>query len=140
MMPVNLGDPPWGDRAAASPGRWENPRLLLATATETETETETVTEEETRERLAPRWHVVLLDDDDHTYDYVIEMLMKLFSHDLDKAFKMACDVDKNGRVIVETTTLERAELKRDQIHAYGADWRLERCAGSMSAEIEPADD
>ena len=27
---------------------------------------------ETRPRQTPLWHVVLLDDDDHTYDYVIE--------------------------------------------------------------------
>jgi len=39
---------------------------------------------------------------------------------------------------VDTTSLERAELKRDQIHAYGADWRLTTCKGSMSAVIEPA--
>ncbi|GMU25084.1 MAG: hypothetical protein AMXMBFR13_51550 [Phycisphaerae bacterium] len=48
------------------------------------------------------------------------------------------EVDTNGRVIVDTTTKERAELKRDQIHAYGADVRLERCQGSMRAVIEPA--
>ena len=35
---------------------------------------------------------------------------------------MACEVDTTGRVIVDTTTKERAELKRDQIHAYGPDW------------------
>jgi ATP-dependent Clp protease adaptor protein ClpS len=51
---------------------------------------------------------------------------------------MACEVDSAGRVVVDTTSKERAELKRDQIHAFGADWRIERCHGSMSAEIEPA--
>ncbi len=91
-----------------------------------------------REITIPRYHVVLLDDDDHTYDYVIEMLMKLFGHSRERAFLMACEVDAAGRVIVDTTTKERAELKRDQIHAYGADWRLERSKGPMSAVIEPA--
>lgn len=85
------------------------------------------------------WNVVLLDDDDHTYDYVVEMLGKVFGYNLEKAFKMACEVDRTGRVIVDTTTLERAELKRDQIQAYGPDWRLERSAGSMSATIEPTE-
>jgi len=87
----------------------------------------------------PRYHVVLLDDDDHTYDYVIEMLMQVFQHSREKAFQMACEVDARGRVIVDTTTKERAELKRDQIHAYGPDWRIPHCQGSMSATIEPAD-
>ena len=39
-------------------------------------------------RLAPRWQVVLLNDDDHTYEYVIEMLVKLFQHSVDTAFRM----------------------------------------------------
>jgi ATP-dependent Clp protease adaptor protein ClpS len=89
-------------------------------------------------RTAPLWHVVLLDDDDHTYEYVIEMLGKLFNHDQQTAYRMACEVDSTGQVIVETTHLERAELKRDQIHAYGRDWRLDRSAGSMSAKLVQA--
>ncbi len=31
-----------------------------------------------RQKLTPLYHVVLLDDDDHTYDYVVEMLTKIF--------------------------------------------------------------
>ena len=89
-------------------------------------------------RTAPLWHVVLLDDDDHTYEYVIEMLQKLFAHSAQTAMKMAVEVDTRGRVIVETTMLERAEFKRDQIHAYGRDPRIDHCQGSMSATIEPA--
>ena len=85
----------------------------------------------------PQYNVVLIDDNDHTYDYVIEMLMKLFGHNASTAYNMACTVDAMGRVVVDTTHKERAEVKRDQIHAFGADWRLDRSVGSMSAEIEP---
>jgi ATP-dependent Clp protease adaptor protein ClpS len=94
------------------------------------------TEEKTRTQ--PPYHVVLINDDDHTYEYVILMLLELFGHPLEKGFQMAQEVDKSGRVIVDTTSMERAELKRDQIHAYGPDPRIPRSAGSMSAEIEPA--
>lgn len=87
----------------------------------------------------PRYHVVLLDDNDHTYDYVIEMLMQLFGHSHSTAFLMAWAVDHYGRVIVDTTTKERAELKRDQILNYGADWRLPHSNGSMYATIEKAE-
>ena len=38
-----------------------------------------------------------------------------------------------------TTHKELAELKRDQILAYGADWRLERSSGAMKAVVEPAE-
>jgi ATP-dependent Clp protease adaptor protein ClpS len=87
----------------------------------------------------PPYNVVLLDDDDHSYAYVIEMLGDLFGYDVDKALRMAEEVDGSGRVIVFTTHKEHAELKCDQIHGYGADPRDDNCQGSMSAVIEPAE-
>lgn len=93
----------------------------------------------TEQRLEPPYHVILLDDNDHTYDYVVEMLGKLFNHSQTTAFALACQVDATGRAIVATLPLERAEFKRDQIHAYGADPRLERSKGSMSATLEAAE-
>src|SRR5436305_14458904 len=86
----------------------------------------------------PPYNVVLLNDDDHSFEYVILMLQELFGHPVEKGYQMAVEVHTKGRVIVDTTTMERAELKRDQIHAYGPDHRIERCKGSMSSEIEPA--
>jgi ATP-dependent Clp protease adaptor protein ClpS len=86
----------------------------------------------------PPFNVVLLDDDDHSYQYVIEMLGELFAHPPERAFKMAEEVDTTGRVIVLSTHKEKAELKRDQILAYGKDIHMARSKGSMSAFIEPA--
>ena len=85
----------------------------------------------------PRYHVLLWDDDEHSYEYVILMMHELFGHQMEKGFEIAKNVDNNGKSIVLTTTLEHAELKRDQIHAYGRDVLIERCKGSMSASIEP---
>ncbi len=96
-------------------------------------------QEEQQKKRQPPYHVVLLNDDDHTYDYVIRMLGELFAHPPEMAFLMAKEVDTSGRVIVATTSKERAELKRNQIHAYGPDPDLPRCKGSMSAVIEPAE-
>ena len=89
-------------------------------------------------QLAPNYHVVLLNDDDHTYEYVMEMLKELFGHPFEKGFQLAREVDQTGRAVVCTTSLERAELKRDQIHAYGPDKRSDKSKGSMSSTIEPA--
>jgi ATP-dependent Clp protease adaptor protein ClpS len=86
----------------------------------------------------PPYHVVLLNDDDHTYDYVIEMLKVIFGFPDEKGFQLAEEVDREGRVILMTTHRELAELKRDQIHAYGTDPRVATCRGSMSATIEAA--
>jgi ATP-dependent Clp protease adaptor protein ClpS len=90
------------------------------------------------DRLTPQFHVVLLDDDDHTYDYVIEMLQKLFLYSKADAFRRAVEVDTLGRTIVITCELPQAEFARDQIHSFGADPRMPRSEGSMRAVIEPA--
>ena len=90
-----------------------------------------------RPKHQPRYNVILWDDDDHTYAYVIVMLMKLFGYPPEKGYQMAREVDSTGRVIVLTTTKEHAELKRDQIHAFGKDDLIEGCEGSMWSTIEP---
>ncbi len=89
-------------------------------------------------KTLPPWNVVLLDDNDHTYEYVIAMLQKLFGHPIATCYQMAKEVDSSGRVIVLSTHRERAELERNRIQAFGADPMIPRCAGSMSAVIEPA--
>jgi len=86
----------------------------------------------------PPYNVVLLDDDDHSYEYVILMLKRIFGHPVEKAYEMALEVDATGRVVVATTNLEQAELKRDQIQSFGPDPLIPRCKGSMSATVEPA--
>ena len=91
-----------------------------------------------KEELTPLYNVVLLDDDDHTYDYVVEMLTKLLLLPEADAFRHAVEVDSTGRTIVLTCELPQAEYARDQIHGYGADWRMPQSKGSMSAILEPA--
>lgn len=88
-------------------------------------------------RKMPMYNVILWNDNDHSYDYVVEMMRKLFGFVKERGFQIAKEVDKQGKAICVTTTLEHAELKRDQIHAYGPDKGIERCKGSMSATIEP---
>jgi len=91
----------------------------------------------TENQLVPQYNVVLLDDDEHTYDYVIEMLQKIFIFTLDQAYRHAEEVDRAGRTVLITCELPEAEFARDQIQSYGPDWRLPRSQGSMSAQIEP---
>jgi ATP-dependent Clp protease adaptor protein ClpS len=95
-------------------------------------------EREEKTKKQPPYNVVLLNDDDHSFEYVIHMLQRLFGHPQEKGYLMAYEVHTQGRVIVDTTTKERAELKRDQIHAFGPDPLIPRCQGSMSSVIEPA--
>lgn len=108
-------------------------RLVAPDSTQTKTETETSTDQPVP------WNVVLLDDDDHTYEYVVEMMQKVFGHSPERAFQVARTVDTQGRAVCLTTHKEHAELKRDQILGFGADFRMESSLGSMSAIIEPAE-
>ena len=94
-------------------------------------------EQQQQRKRQPRYHVILWDDNDHSYEYVIEMMRKLFGHTFEKGVQIAVQVDTAGRAICLTTTREHAELKRDQIHAYGKDSLIARCQGSMSCSIEP---
>ena len=89
-----------------------------------------------RPKRQPRYNVILWNDDAHSYAYVIMMLMKLFGHQPEKGYQIAEEVDTQGRAVVLTTTCEHAELKRDQIHAYGKDGLIKDCKGSMWATIE----
>jgi ATP-dependent Clp protease adaptor protein ClpS len=104
-----------------------------------ETNSATSTREKATEKpkRQPRYHVVLWDDDQHSYEYVIRMMGELFSHSPEKGYQIAHEVDKQGRAVCLTTTREHAELKRDQIHAFGKDALVARCKGSMWASIEP---
>lgn len=85
---------------------------------------------------SPLYNVVLLDDDDHTYEYVIRMLAAVFGFDTDKGMAHAREVDSQGRTVLITTTLEHAELKQQQVHAFGPDPLLARSKGPMSAVLE----
>lgn len=90
-------------------------------------------------RPQPRYHVILWNDDEHSYQYVIAMLRQVFGHPHERGFTLAKEVDRTGRAIVLTTNREHAELKRDQILAFGADRLVARCKGSMQASIEAED-
>ena len=80
----------------------------------------------------------MLDDDEHSYDYVIEMLQHLFFLPVEGALQHAVEVDTTGRTIVITCERAEAEFGRDQIQGYGADPRMPESKGSMSAIVVPA--
>ena len=112
---------------------------MSGTITLPETDVAVEEQEEHKTKRQPPYHVVLLNDDDHSYEYVIIMLQQLFGYPREKGNQLAQEVDSQGRAIVLTTTKEHAELKVDQIHAFGPDLNSKNCKGSMSAYMEPAE-
>ena len=93
---------------------------------------------ETSTKRQPPYNVILMNDDDHTVEYVVAMMQKVFGYPVEKGLKIAEKVHFDGRCIVWTGSMEVAELKQEQIHEFGPDSLIARCKGSMSAVIEPA--
>lgn len=76
---------------------------------------------ETRTKRQPPYAVVVLNDDDHTFNYVMIVFQKVFGYDTQKCFKLAEQIHLKGRAVVWTGALEVAELKKDQIQGMGPD-------------------
>ena len=89
-------------------------------------------------RQQPPYNVIVLNDEEHTFEYVIELLTKLFKHSLLMAEKLTWQIHNSGRAIVLTTHKELAELKCEQVLEYGPDPRMSVSKGPLGCYIEPA--
>jgi ATP-dependent Clp protease adaptor protein ClpS len=91
-------------------------------------------EAETREqtRVSPRWKVILLNDDVTTFEFVIDLLVRLFHKNRTEAVRLTHEVHDTGSAIVAVTTFERGELYVEQIRSTA------RPSGfPLSATLEP---
>jgi ATP-dependent Clp protease adaptor protein ClpS len=84
----------------------------------------------------PRFSVILWNDDVHTFEYVIIMLQSLFGFSAEDGLRLAKEVHFTGRAIVFTSSLTEAEIKRDQILAFGPDIFCEDSTGPLVATLE----
>lgn len=90
-------------------------------------------------RQMPPYNVVILNDEEHSFEYVIELLTKLFAHSLATAETLTWRIHHTGRAVVLTTHKEKAEFKRDQVLSYGADpYMGPKSKGPLNCYIEPA--
>jgi ATP-dependent Clp protease adaptor protein ClpS len=100
----------------------------------------TVPEEETRTRTKrqPPYAVVLHNDDVNGFDFVVEVLSKVFGYGSEKAYTLTMEAHSRGRSIVWSGALEVAELKADQIHSCGPDPRTVAAgAQPLRVTVEP---
>lgn len=99
---------------------------------------QSVAVEQTKTKIARGFKVVLFNDDDHTYDYVVSMLMSVCAMTKEQAFRCAVEVDMVGRTIVFFGNQEKCETISQKIKGHGADHRILKSLGSMRSEVEPA--
>lgn len=93
-------------------------------------------ETETLAKPALNWKVVLFNDEEHTYDYVVEMLTQVCNLSRENAFRCAVEVDMSGRTIVFYGTRPDCEATQAKVTAYGPDHRLPQSMSSMNAEVQ----
>ncbi len=92
----------------------------------------------TRPKPQPPYAVVVDNDDEHTFAYVIEVICRICGHSPQRAFELAETIHVNGRASVWSGMLEVAELKRDQIRGYGPDfYAAEPVRFPLSVRVEP---
>jgi ATP-dependent Clp protease adaptor protein ClpS len=86
----------------------------------------------------PPYAVVVLNDQQHTFPYVIETFMKVFGYSQQKSTLLAISIHCHGRGIVWSGSKEVAELKRDQIRSAGRDFHASgKVDFPLGVEIEP---
>jgi ATP-dependent Clp protease adaptor protein ClpS len=94
--------------------------------------------QDTRTRFIPRYAVVVLNDEDHTFEYVIMAFQKVFGYRVEKAHLLAKEIHEKGRAIVWTGAKEVAELKKEQIEGMGPDlWAIKTVTWPLGVELEP---
>jgi ATP-dependent Clp protease adaptor protein ClpS len=86
-----------------------------------------------------QWNVVLIKDQDHSYNYITSLLREVFKLNAAKAVEVAGRLDRQGRAVCCSTHKEHAEFKRDQILGFGRDTLVDRSSGSMNAVLEVCD-
>jgi ATP-dependent Clp protease adaptor protein ClpS len=91
-----------------------------------------------RPKKQPPYAVVLFNDDDHSFPYVVETLMKVFGYPLEKSYALTLQVHNEGKGIVWSGSREVAELKRDQIRSAGPDfYASQKVDFPLGVTIEP---
>jgi len=74
-----------------------------------------------RRKKQPPYAVIVHNDEQHTFPYVIEVLQRVCGHNLQQASLLTNQVHHTGRAIAWSGVREVAELKRDQIRGFGPD-------------------
>ena len=93
-----------------------------------------------RARFLPPHNVILMNDDDHSMDFVVDVLRKVFNFPLEKSFQLMLVAHETGCVVLWTGPKEVAELKAEQIGTFHEiRERDKKDLGALGVRIEPAE-
>ena len=72
----------------------------------------------TNPRLLPPFNVILENDDDHSMEFVVDVLRKVLGCQLERAVQLTLQAHFTGRSIIWTGPKEVAELKVEQVRTF----------------------
>src|SRR5262245_4475911 len=94
--------------------------------------------EKSHTRRVPPYNVILENDDDHSFEFVVEVLCKALGISQAQSYQFTLQAHHNGRAIVWTGPKEVAELKVEQIRTFHEVRAEGQSFGPLSCCIEPA--
>ena len=85
-------------------------------------------------KICPNWNVIFLNDDVHSFEFVIFVICTVFRKELEDAYRITKSIHETGQEIVTTCSKERAELYLEQVAGI-----KEGPKGAIGCVIEPAE-
>ena len=95
--------------------------------------------QQSKTRRLPPYHVILENDDYHSFEFVIEVLQKVFGYDNQKAFTLTSAAHNQGRAVVWTGAKEVAEFRVEQILSFCEVRSDGTKFGPLGCTLEPAE-
>jgi ATP-dependent Clp protease adaptor protein ClpS len=75
-------------------------------------------QKKTRTRRIPPYNVILLNDDHHSMEFVVDVLREVLACTMERAFQLMLQAHATGRAIIWTGPKEGAELKAEQVRTF----------------------
>ncbi len=110
----------------------------MTKSAETITTTKPIEREESETRLLPPYNVILMNDDVHSFEFVISVLRKAIGCDEPRAFQLTEQAHSRGRAVIWTGAKEVAEFKVEQIRTFHETRADGAKLGPLDCDIEPA--
>lgn len=82
------------------------------------------------------FRVVVHNDEEHSYEYVIDAFVKEIGLPRRGAIELAHEIDTTGRVSIPVADLPAAQALQERLFGYGPDPRLPGSRGSLAVSIE----
>lgn len=86
------------------------------------TEENIIVEEKNKSKQFPMYIIKINNDNEHTFEYVINCLMIIFKKSYDDAYKQTLEIHNNGYAIVWYGPKEIGELKLQQVLNFGNEY------------------